>query len=829
MKTYNVLYSNYAELNKYIKDKNISIKDEILVQVFCGIYDKNYIKKIIEDILKILPSAKIIGSTTENEIYYGRTLQNECVLAISIFKNTKVKTYAQGKNDYSNYIDSRILAQKLVNDKTKVLISFVGGKWVDGEEVLEGINSVTKDIIVAGGLAGSKDLNSSGYVFTENKILDKGIVAASLSSDKLYVHTDSSFNWVPIGKEYTITKAKGNIIKTIKDIPAEEFYRKYIGYNIQDIIEIGVQFPIMVKRNERYIAKPIINFTDNKEIQLSTKIKEGEKIRLGYGNLAEILNGTRKIHHNIVTKPIESVFVYSCGARKSLLKSMVNYETKPLNKDISVSGFYTHGQFNHIDGINMFYSQAMIILGLSENINARINIDNKTEKKCMKSRKKEELILYNLIKTTGDELNYLTKELEKKVEEKTLEIKNNYYLDQLTGLFNRNKLLKDIESSNVNKIALIDIKSFTDINDFYGNSIGDIVLNQFGKFTNQFSKINNFIPYRIGSDVFAVLAKVEIDNELFIDQMRKFQKSIRGYCFTIKEYDLSLDATISIVLNEDKLLEKADINLNYAKKADILFQVYNNELGLIEKIEKNLLWVDKIRKAIITDKIIPYFQPIINNRTNKIEKYEALMRMIDEKGNIITPFMFLDIAKKAGLYNELTKIMINKTFKVFMNNDYEFSLNLLVSDIKNQDIRKLIIEKLENKKIASRVVFEIVESEGIEKFDEIIEFINEVKQYGAKVAIDDFGTGYSNFAYLMKLNVDYIKIDGSIIRNIYEDKMSEMVAESIVNFSSKLGINTIAEFVHNQSVHNKINELGINFSQGYYFSKPEPNVIVQNT
>lgn len=131
---------------------------------------------------------------------------------------------------------------------------------------------------------------------------------------------------------------------------------------------------------------------------------------------------------------------------------------------------------------------------------------------------------------------------------------------------------------------------------------------------------------------------------------------------------------------------------------------------------------------------------------------------------------------------------------------------------------------LERYKIGKRVVFEIVESESIEKFEQVHDFIEKVKSYNCKIAIDDFGTGYSNFEYLLKLNADYIKIDGSMIKDIDKSKEAEIVVSTIVGFAKKMDIKTIAEFVENESILEKVKELGIDYSQGYYFSAPKLDI-----
>ena len=165
--------------------------------------------------------------------------------------------------------------------------------------------------------------------------------------------------------------------------------------------------------------------------------------------------------------------------------------------------------------------------------------------------------------------------------------------------------------------------------------------------------------------------------------------------------------------------------------------------------------------------------------------------------------------------------MIKKSFEMFKDKDLEFSVNLTIDDIKNEHIKEYIFDMLERYNIGHKVVFEIVESESIEDFEEVAKFISTVKDYGCKIAIDDFGTGYSNFEYLLKLKADFIKIDGSMIKDIDTNQDAQLVVSTIVNFAKKLGIKTIAEFVENESILTKVNELGIDYSQGYYFSKPE--------
>ncbi len=161
---------------------------------------------------------------------------------------------------------------------------------------------------------------------------------------------------------------------------------------------------------------------------------------------------------------------------------------------------------------------------------------------------------------------------------------------------------------------------------------------------------------------------------------------------------------------------------------------------------------------------------------------------------------------------------------MFKDKDAEFSINLSINDILEPQISEYLIMMLKRYGIGSKIVFEIVESEYIEKFEDVMAFITKVKKYDCKIAIDDFGTGYSNFEYLIKLKADYLKIDGSLIKNIDKDKNAYLVVSTIVDFSKKLGMKTVAEFVESEDIFKIVKELGVDYSQGYYFQQPQKDI-----
>ncbi|MEM5570171.1 EAL domain-containing protein [Aliarcobacter butzleri] len=402
---------------------------------------------------------------------------------------------------------------------------------------------------------------------------------------------------------------------------------------------------------------------------------------------------------------------------------------------------------------------------------------------------------------------------------KTEELKRNLRLDSLTNIGNRYKLIEDVSKSVNPCISILDIVSFSDVNDFFGYKTGDSVLKIVArKIEELLIDKENYKVYRDHSDTFCIVAENE-DRDKFIKNIDEISKTIAKVPIVIKSRELYVQLSYVFSFeSKENLLETANIIKRYSH-ANKNIIIYDKALELEKDYEKNIFWTLKIKKALDEDKIVPYFQPIYNLKTNKIEKYEALVRLIDGN-NVISPYYFLDISKKSKQYLQLTKTMIQKTFDYFKDKDFEFSINLTFEDIKSEYISSFIIELLKEYKIGHRVVFEIVESEEIDNFRKINEFFVTIREYGCKIAIDDFGSGYSNFEYLAKLNVDYIKIDGSLIKDILINKSSQNIVSMLVNFAKGQKVKTIAEFVSNKDILNKVRELGIDYVQGYYIKEP---------
>ncbi len=392
--------------------------------------------------------------------------------------------------------------------------------------------------------------------------------------------------------------------------------------------------------------------------------------------------------------------------------------------------------------------------------------------------------------------------------------------DSLTSLGNRYKLLNDIQSLENPSIAILNIDRFSEINDLYGDAFGDTLLKELGNTINKLIEDQSSKRlYRLQADEFAIL-NISLEKTDFVKSIEMLIKEVENITYKVDGEEVMVQLTSSISFEKNNLFITADMALKSAKKKRVDLLVYDENLNLDSQYENNIKWTNRLRYAIEQDKLVPYYQAIVNNKTGKWEKYESLVRIIDENEKVITPFFFLEIAKRTKYYEILTKTVIKKSFDTFKNTNIEFSINLTIKDIINKNIQDYICNMLKTHNVDNQLVFEIVESEGIENYDEVIAFIDKVKVHGCKIAIDDFGTGYSNFNYLLKLKTDYIKIDGSLIKNIDTDENAKILVKTIVNFAKELNILTIAEYVENSTIYEIVKDLGVDYSQGYFFSEP---------
>lgn len=397
----------------------------------------------------------------------------------------------------------------------------------------------------------------------------------------------------------------------------------------------------------------------------------------------------------------------------------------------------------------------------------------------------------------------------------------------VSAMMNPKKQMLDyIKHVKDSTVILGQIANYDMIREFYSESIRTNFEFDFEKTLFLSLPQNTSVKriYNLGGGLFGFVKTQQQDAtniNLFLQEiLKKIKRS--GIEFEGNKYEV--DVVFSFSSKGHHLYEDALIGIYHGleTKESIVFA---DEFYLKKQkdAKEKLKTLTSIRNALKQpDKVVSYYQPIVDNKTKSIVKYESLIRMINHKNEVLTPYHFLDLAKKTGYYHDITLRVIENANNILDISDINININLSLSDLKDVQIRTELLNLITKPKNTGRVTFELLEDENIKDFSLVKDFIGLSKLLGGvTIAIDDFCSGYSNYERLLDFQPDYIKIDGSLVRNI-KDSYSKSVIKSIVVFAKENNLKTVAEFVDDEETYNAVKELDIDFSQGFYFGKPEP-------
>jgi diguanylate cyclase (GGDEF)-like protein len=398
--------------------------------------------------------------------------------------------------------------------------------------------------------------------------------------------------------------------------------------------------------------------------------------------------------------------------------------------------------------------------------------------------------------------------------------RENRYMIANTHALKRSYLMDNYEKINFSDyyISLINIDFLKRINDIYGERVGDeLIVELMKNISTQLRKQDVFIQY--GGEEFLLFV---LKQETSVHEFRLMMEEIRIMVDRLELYvkDEKVHMTVSIgTLSQSQnakslhdAIYKADVAL-YKAKHNGRNRVYSYELSSDKR-----LYRQKLKDMIVDDKLVCYYQPIVSLVDNKIIHYEALLR-IKDGGKIIYPDKILPDFEDSYFYSRISMKVIEFNIKKIRENPkFKVSINLSSDDLLNDSIIGILIK---NKDISNQLLIEILENKFID-YSKMEVVIKKLRMFGYVICVDDFGTGYANFDHLLNLSIDYLKLDGSMIKNIHIDSRPHGIIKTLTKFCRDNDIKVIAEYVENEKIVDLLKEFGVNYGQGYYFSKPLP-------
>jgi signal transduction histidine kinase len=601
MKTLTLEYKSLEDIKRFSTQNKIVEEKNVLVQIFTSINQISFISSLTSFIKEIIPSVKIIGATSNGEISFDGINENSTIISFSIFDSTRIETsliehknssFDTGKNIINSFKNN-------TNNELKLIISFADGLNTNGEDFLRGISSVNDKVIVSGGLAGDPDFETT-IVFTENGITTNGAVGAALYNQKLNIYTDYSFNWESVGKKHIVTKSKENRVYEISGMKTIDFYKYYLGDDIAKLLPaIGIEFPLVIQNDGVKIARAAISKNDDGSLSFAGNINEGSIVQFGHGDVQMIISKGLENVKSIIEQPIESIFIYSCMARKNLLKADINLEILPLREIAPISGFFTHGEFfydcNNQNCQTQLLNQTMTILAISEcdktieQITPNIFSSNPENINDMQLHRTQ--ALSNLIEQTTKELEELNNNLEQKVQ--TEIVKNKEKDSMLQMMQSQTQLGEMLEmiihqwrqpiSAITSSVTSLQIYKESDI---LSDEILDKSLNDMLNFSEHLnSTIEDF------RDLFKSNMKIEnIDGKKLVKKSLTILKPLlkKKEINLIENYNcenninvsigLVMQVILNIIKNSIDILEERDINSPFIE----LKTSIDNDLWLLE-------------------------------------------------------------------------------------------------------------------------------------------------------------------------------------------------------------------------------------------------------
>ncbi|QFR50224.1 response regulator [Sulfurimonas lithotrophica] len=400
----NHLFISAQKLVKILNEKNIDLKsNKILIQIFTSVLDETIIESNLKSILKELPNAHIIGSTTSGEIIDAQMSEDNFFLSISIFKNTSIKSIHKIEKD--SYELGEQVSKELFDKKPcKCIISFCDGIKHNGEEYLKALNKKNIDeAVLAGGMAADMQRFTKTYTIHQDKVFQGGAVAVALYGDDLDVYQDYNLGWRAVGPKFTITKSKGPRVYEINNKPIEKLYEEVLGLEVvKNIPNSTIEFPLIKKEADTYIARSMISKLDD-SIVYAGNLHEGEEVQFGIGSsaLANRYDFSKNVNFN--KNNIQASFIYSCTARKQFLGKSMETTFRKIAQLSPSSGFFTYGEFYRSKEPS-FLNITTTIVFLSE----RSDLDNMSSVKISNTPHQKSLTedaTFNLI-------DYISKELQ---------------------------------------------------------------------------------------------------------------------------------------------------------------------------------------------------------------------------------------------------------------------------------------------------------------------------------------------------------------------------------------------------------------------------------
>ena len=836
MFTWNFQFISRRRLEDTLNQLMVSDGEDrnVLIRIHTAIHTAEEAVDLAAFIKRIIPSAQILGTSTSAIISEGKLIHDQCVISVTQMDEGSVHTarIPTMEAGTGRMVSAEALcaqaAELMVRDNTRLLFVFCPAPYRDIDRFVEISNGRMPGVQLLGGAVDWNDMiGGAGFVFDETGWSGEEMILAALGGNSLECRADFATGVQVVGDLHEITKADGDRIMEIDGKKALEFIHEGIGEDICTKAEIGFYFPLAYCFDG--IDVPFVFGCHGGDwIGVNHSVTAGRKIRRCFFYDRKIISDNRAMFNRMESfEKGEVLFSYACKDRFRIYPNSVVWELSAYENS-NMSGCLTQGEISTVGGRNVYTNCAFVLAAAGENPGTQPMNPYVFSHTGNLAEDNQMLIGYltDAVYASSQGPDPAMKESMKNFVDSCRQM---LLYSEKENIANEAALNIDVRRGGYDRVCLIDVPDQRSMRAVFSEQAIEKTHSHFVSECASFAVRKNYRVYLLRPWHTAVaVPSYMVSLEDFTDDMRILQKQL----FETKDGYIPIVSVFCIIdeCTADTMKSVYDAARLEMLQKNIQFYVCNGKDGELdeESILEKYRMVDVINSALSHDGVIPYYQGIYDNREKTIHHYEALMRLKDENGKIYSPTAFLDVARSYGLlYDALSREMLRKVFDTFRNSeDKSVSINLGMRDIKNEELTSYIYGYLSTVRHPENFIFEILENEDVDEYDTLIRFANNIHRLGGKISIDDFGSGYSNLIHLVSIPADFLKIDGSIVKECCRNKDSEGLVQLISawNRMNSRITRTIAEFVEDEVIQDKLLLYGIDYSQGYLFSRPTPGI-----
>lgn len=497
-------YHDEEGLRAFCQERGIRDDARLLIQVFCGNLEGDFIRALSTLLGEMFPSAVIMGTTTGGEIADGVLLEEGVVISFLAFERTRLVPCMQAWDNEDSLALGKSLVSALAGEDTQpqMVIAFATGLNTNGEDFVEGINEALPGVPLAGGLAGEYLRFRETWIFNGREVIDQGAIAVALYNPELRIQTLYSMDWMPLGRPMNVDRARKNLLIELDGRPALETYRYYLGDEAAERLPVlSVQFPLMVERHGVKLARACVGVNDDGSMVFMGNFRTGEQTWFAIGDPQALLDRQSEVMQQLRRARFEAILTFTCVARKALMKQLIEDEARVFNELAPTAGFFTYGEFFHLQGANLFFNYTLTLVALSESSDEGQLLEQPPISLSDARISTEARAYAHLINTTARELGELIERMRRQA-----------LTDELTGLPNRRHLMDRLRAliglhernGEPLSVLLMDLDGFKQVNDHFGHQVGDEVLCELARVIEQVVRLSD-VPGRWGGEEFLVV------------------------------------------------------------------------------------------------------------------------------------------------------------------------------------------------------------------------------------------------------------------------------------------------------------------------------------